>query len=155
MSQEIANRRLEYIASAMGIGGQWRHVLICADAREPKCAPRESGAAVWTYLKRRTRELGLSSAPPPWRGKDPDSLPDPPRAGTGTVLRTKADCLRICEQGPIVVVYPEGVWYGGVTPADAEEIIQEHLIAGTPVADHVMAVDGLGEPYRPLPFRSP
>ena len=130
--------RLAAIARALSIGGGTRHLLICAEPRTARCCSAADGRRVWKYIKTRLKELGLCSAPPAWRGKDLPSVPDEPPGG-GRVLRTKVDCLRVCERGPIVVVYPEGVWYHSVDEQLAEKIIQQHLIGGRPLSENVFA----------------
>lgn len=60
------------------------------------------------------------------------------------MLRNKVDCLRICEQGPIAVVYPEGVWYRDVTPEVLDLIIDQHLIGGRVVEEYAFARAPLG-----------
>jgi (2Fe-2S) ferredoxin len=93
------------------------HLLLCATPGKALCCAPAVGAASWDALKRLVRELGLE---------------DPARP-EGRVLRTKADCLRICADGPVLLVWPEGIVYGGVTPERIERIVREHVIGGTPV----------------------
>jgi (2Fe-2S) ferredoxin len=133
--------RLEAISEALSIPRVQRHIFLCADQTTPKCAPREATHELWAHLKTRLKETGLASAPPAWSGKPGvDSAPFEP--GQGSVLRSKVDCLRICEQGAICVVYPEGTWYAGLDRESLDRIIDEHLAQGRLVDDLVFAVTG-------------
>ncbi len=136
----MTDARLENIAIALSIPEARRHIFMCAGATNPKCAPLEETGEVWSYLKRRLKELDLTSAPPLWQSTPAFEMSEP---GGGSVLRSKVDCLRICEDGPIAVVYPDAIWYHGVTVEVMERIIIEHLIGGDEVTEYVFARGGM------------
>lgn len=135
--------RLTAISDVLGIGRLRHHVLLCADQSVPRCSTLEESQETWRYLKGRLKELDLASAPPAWRGVDIESPPPAHTAGLGSVLRSKVDCLRICESGPICVVYPEGIWYHSVDVEVMQRIVDEHLVGGVPVAEYQFVIDGL------------
>jgi len=96
-----------------------RHLFLCLG---PDCCPAPEGERIWLALKKGCHNLGIP------------------------VLRTKAACLRVCQGGPWLVVYPEGTWYGGVDEAKLDRILREHIVLGRPVKEWVSVCSGCHSP---------
>lgn len=120
-----SREELRAAADKLGIGSYRRHVFLCTG---PSCCAPEAGLAAWEALKKGLKDAGLGTGP-------------------NACYRTKVGCLRICCQGPTMVVYPEGTWYHGMTAERVPQFVQQHLIEGQPVQEWIFAENPL--PDRP------
>ncbi len=111
-------------AALHGVGSYGRHILICTG---PDCCTPEEGGAAWKHLKNAVAHLNAR----------PEATP---------ICRTKVGCLRVCESGPVGVVYPEGRWYAGLEMAALDRVIEEDLEQGRTVEDHLIGENPLPRP---------
>ena len=88
------------------------HVFFCLNRRDPPeaCCANHDAESLQSYAKTRIKALGI--------------------AGKGAVRINKAGCLDRCEEGPVLVVYPEEIWYTYVDRDDIDEIIDSHIVNG-------------------------
>jgi (2Fe-2S) ferredoxin len=121
MSDET--EKLEDVAAKLGVGGYRCHVFLCTG---PNCCTEEEGQAAWDALKKALKDQGLV-------------------APAGPCYRTKVGCLRICQDGPTMLVYPEGTWYHGMTAERIPLFVQQHLVEGRPVEEWIFARNPLGD----------
>lgn len=117
---------LESIAKSLKIGDYTRHVFLCIG---PSSCSDNAGDAAWKKLKDllKERKLSLSSGP-------------------AACYRTKVQCLRVCKGGPILVVYPEGFWYQGMTEDRIERFVEEQIVQGKAIDEWIFARNPLPNP---------
>ncbi len=121
--------RLATIAEELKIGEFSRHVLLCIG---DSCCSADQGRAAWSKLKNILKARNLSLA-----------------VGPNACYRTKVECLRICQGGPILVVYPEGLWYAGMTEDRIERFVEEQMVQGRPIEEWIFARNPLPQPKPP------
>ncbi len=115
--------KLREVASKLKIGEFRRHVFLCVG---DSCCSKEQGEEAWTALKDQLKDRNLSLS-----------------TGPSACYRTKVGCLRICKGGPILVVYPEGNWYGGMTADRIPEFVERQIVQGEPIEDWIFAKNPL------------
>ena len=100
-----------------------KHIFVCGNQRpagHPRgCCDPAGQAELQKKFKKKLAELGLK----------------------GRVRANQSGCLDQCEHGPNLVIYPEAVWYGHVTPDDVDEIVESHIVGGSPVERLLMTED--------------
>ncbi|CAD5981532.1 Ferredoxin, 2Fe-2S [Planktothrix tepida] len=132
----LGTQPLVKAVQALGLDKIQRHILICADQTKPLCCSKEESLEAWNYLKKRLAELKLDQ---------------PTETQPGCTFRTKANCLRVCTYGPILVVYPDGVWYHSATPTVIERILQEHILGSQVVKEYVFLTHPLPDCFSCVP----
>jgi (2Fe-2S) ferredoxin len=133
MNEPVTRNVLAESVDNLGLRQIQRHLFLCCDQTKPKCCPKEEGLAVWDYLKKRLSELGLDR---------------PNEEHPHCIFRTKANCLRVCTEGPILLVYPDGIWYRRVDREAIDRIIQDHLLGNTIVEEYTF----LSHPLPAIPL---
>ena len=116
--------KLRETAAQLKIGNYSRHIFLCVGE---SCCSKEQGELAWKALKDQLKERDLSIS-----------------TGPSACYRTKAGCLRICKGGPILVVYPEGNWYGGMTADRIPGFIERQIVQGEPIEEWIFAKNPLG-----------
>ncbi len=117
--------KLRETASQLKIEHYSRHVFLCIGE---SCCSKEQGELAWKALKDQLKELDLSLS-----------------TGPNACYRTKTGCLRVCMGGPILVVYPEGNWYGGMTAERIPEFIERQIVRGEPIEEWIFAKNPIGK----------
>ncbi|MSR79629.1 MAG: (2Fe-2S) ferredoxin domain-containing protein [Gemmataceae bacterium] len=114
----------EKVALSLGLGGFAKHVLLCTG---PECVSHDLGMLAWDALKSGIKEEGLGKS----------------------CYRTKVGCLRVCQSGPVAVVYPEGVWYHSMTAERIHRLVKDHLANGCLVEENRIGTYPLSESTTP------